>query len=74
MLKATIKTPDFGMDFPGGSDGNESACDVGDLGSVAGSRFPGEKNGNSLKYSCLKNSMGRGALWATVHGVARSWT
>ena len=31
-------------------------------------RFPGEGNGNSLQYSCLENSMDRGALWATVHG------
>ena len=31
-------------------------------------------NGNPLKYSCLKNPMDRGAWWATVHGVAKSWT
>ena len=34
----------------------------------------GEENGNPLQYSCLENSMGRGAWWATVHGVAKSWT
>ena len=33
-----------------------------------------EGNGNSLQYSCLENPMGRGAWWATVHGVAKSWT
>ena len=33
---------------------------------------PGEENGNPLQYSCLGNSMDRGAWWATVHGVARS--
>ena len=35
-------------------------------------RSPGEGNGNILQYSCLKNSMDRGALWATVHGVTRA--
>ena len=33
---------------------------------------PGEGNGNPLQYSCLANSMGRGAWWATVHGIAKS--
>ena len=36
-------------------------------------RFPGEGNGNLLQYSCLENSMDRGAWWATVHGVTKSW-
>ena len=50
------------MDFPGGSDGKESACSAGDLGSNPGSgRSPGEGHGNTLQYSCLKNSMDRGA-------------
>ena len=35
--------------------------------------FPEEGNGNPLQYSCLKNAMDRGARWATVHGVAKSW-
>ena len=49
----------------------ESACNAGDLGSISGSgRFPGEENGDPLLYSCLENSMDRGAWWATVHGVA----
>ena len=40
--------------FPGDSDGEESACNVGDLGSIPGSgRFPGEGNGYPLQYSCL---------------------
>ena len=48
--------------FPGGSDGKESACNAGDLGSIPGSgRSPGEVNGNSLQYSCLENSVNRGA-------------
>ena len=35
---------------------------------------PGEGNGNPLQYSCLENPTDRGAWWATVHGVANSWT
>ena len=61
--------------FPGGSDGKESACDAGDPGSIPGSgRSPGEANGNPLQYSCLEDSMDRGAWRATVHGVTKSWT
>ena len=37
-------------------------------------RSPGVGNGNSLQYSCLENSMDRGALWGTVHSVTKSWT
>ena len=33
-----------------------------------------EGNGTPLQYSCLENPMGRGAWWAAVHGVAKSWT
>ena len=54
--------------FPGGSEGKESACNVGDPGSIPGSgRSPGEGNGNPLQYSCLENAMDRGAWWATAH-------
>ena len=50
------------MGFPGGSDGKESARNAGDLGLIPGSgRSPGEGNGYLLKYSCLENSMNRGA-------------
>ena len=63
------------LGFPGGSDGKEYACQAGDLGSVPGlGRSPGEENGNPLQYSCLENSMDRGAWWATVHEVAKSRT
>ena len=64
------------MDFPGGSDVEESACNAGDLGSVPGlGRSPGEGNSNPLQYYCLKNSMDRGAWWAaTVHGVTKTQT
>ena len=48
--------------FPGGSDGKESTCIIGDLGSILGSgRSPEEGNGNPLQYSCLENPMDRGA-------------
>ena len=61
--------------FPGGSDGKESVCHVGDLGWIPGlGRSPGEGNGNPLQYSCLKHRMDRGAWQATVHGVAKSPT
>ena len=62
------------MGFPGGSEGKASACNAGDLGLIPGlGRFPGEGNGNPLQYSCLENPMDIGALWATVHGVTKSW-
>ena len=48
------------------SDGKESACNMGYPGSVPGSgRVPGEENGYPLLYSCLENSMDRGA-WQTT--------
>ena len=37
-------------------------------------RSPGKGNGNPLQYSCLENPIDKGALWATVYGVAKSWT
>ena len=62
-------------DFLGGSDGKEFACNAGDPGSIPGlGRSPGDGNGNPLQYSFLENSMNRGDWWATVHGVAKSWT
>ena len=61
--------------FPGGSDGKESACNAGDPGLIPWlGRSPGEGNDNPLQYSCLENSMDRGAWRATVHGVTKSWT
>ena len=60
--------------FPCGSDGKESACKAGDPGSIPGSgRSPGEEIGYPF-YSCLKNSVDRGAWWATIHGVTKGWT
>ena len=61
--------------FPGGSDGKESACSVGDPGLIPGSgRSPGKENGNPLQYFCLENPMNRGVWQATVHGVAKRRT
>ena len=63
------------MGFPGGSEDKASACNAGDPSSIPGlGRSPGEGNGNPLQYSCLENPMDRGAWWATVHRVAKSWT
>ena len=58
------------MGFPGGSAGNESAHDAGDLGSIPGlGRSRGEGKGYPLQYSGLENSMD-----CIVHGVTKSWT
>ena len=65
----------FSVGFPGGLEVKASACNAGHPGSIPGSgRSPGEGNGNPPHCSCLENPMDRGAWWATVHGVAKSWT
>ena len=52
--------PPVFMGFPGGLAGKESACNVGDLGSIPGlGRSPGEGHGNPLQYSCLENPHGQ---------------
>ena len=57
----------------GSSDSKESACNVGELGSIPGlGRSTRGENGNPLQYSCLENSMDKGAWRATVHGVRES--
>ena len=64
--------------FPDGSVGKESSCsarDTGDGSSIPGlERSPGGGNDNPLQYSCLENPLVRGAWWATVCGVTKSWT
>ena len=58
-----------------GSDSKESACHVRHPSFIPGSkRSPGEGNGHLLQYTCLENSMDRGAWLATVHGVTKSQT
>ena len=57
------------LDFPGVSDGKESACNAGELGVIPGlGRFPGGGNSKPLQYSCLENPRDRGVWWAIVHG------
>ena len=69
-----LPTPVF-FGFPCGSAGKESTCNTGDLGSIPGlGRSPGEGKGYPLQYSCLENSMDRGAWWATVQGIAKNQT
>ena len=58
------------MSFPGGSDGDESACNA-ELGSISGSGRSGEGNGNPFQYSCWENSTDRESWWATVMGSQR---
>ena len=60
------------LGFPGGSEGKESVCNAGDLGSISGSgRSPGEGNGYPLQYSCLENPMDRGAWQVQSVGSQR---
>ena len=52
-----------------------SAGDMRDVGLIPElGRSPGGGHGNSLWYSCLKDSMDREAWLATIHGVTQSWT
>ena len=74
MSVSITVSPNFPRGFPGGSHGKEPVCNAGDPGSIPGlGRYSGEGNGNPLQYSCLENSIDRGAWWATVHGVTKSW-
>ena len=64
-------TPVF-LGFPGGSDGKESTCIVGDLGSISGlGRSSGGDHGNPFQYSCLENPMDRGAWLIQSMGSRR---
>ena len=61
------------FDLSCSSDGKESACNAGDLGSIPGlGRSPGEANGNPFQYSCLETLTDRGAWQAMVRRVAES--
>ena len=77
ILGRKINLEDSGlwMGFPGSSDGKESACNAGDLGSIPGlGRSPRRGRGRALQYSGLENPMDRGAWGATVQGVTESDT
>ena len=63
------------MGFPGGSVVKNLSTNSGDAASIPKSgSFPGIGSGNVLQYSCLENSIDRGAWWATVHGVSKNRT
>ena len=66
------------LGFPGGANDKELPANAGDRRDVdlipELGRSPGGGHGNPLQYSCLENPMDREARWATVHGVAESWT
>ena len=65
-MELITDTP-YNSEFPGGSDGKESACNTGDPDSTPGSgRSPGEENGNPLQYSCLENPHG----WKSLVGCS----
>ena len=69
------RSPIWLSGFPGGSEGEASACNAGDLGSIPGSgRSSGEENGNPPQNSCLENAMDGGASYATVIGITKSHT
>ena len=63
------------LNFPGVSDGKESACHAGDQGSIPGlGSSSGEGNGNPLQYSCLENPMTEEAGGLQSMGSQKSWT
>ena len=73
MRQIIVKHVSFSVGFPRGFPGKESAYKAGEPGSIPTlGRCPGERHGNPLQYSCLENSMDRGAWRATIHGVTKS--
>ena len=65
----------FAIIIPQWLSGKESACNAGDMGLILGlGRSAGVENGNPLQYSCLENSMDRGAWQDTIHRITKSWT
>ena len=77
VIKIQIKNWVFLL-CPGGASGKEPACQcrrLRDGSLIPGSgRSSGEGHGNPLQNSCLKNPLDRGAWWAMVYGVVKSWT
>ena len=75
LARPSFLTTLLSMGFPGGSDHKDSAYHAGDPGSIPGlGRFPGKGNGHLLGYSCLENSMDRGAWRASAYGITQSDT
>ena len=75
MWSLFIPTILWSMGFPDCSGDKGSTCNAGHSVSIPGlGRSPGRGGGNQFQYSCLENSMARGAWWATVHGVTKSQT
>ena len=77
LLRDAIFSAEPGdLGFPGGSDGKESACNAGDLGSIPGlGGFPGGGHVNPLQYAGLENPLGEGRLVGyIVHGISKSQT
>ena len=74
QIRGTLRLPESqGGDFKAGREA--SLFNAGDLGLIPGwGRSPGEGHGNPHQYSCQENPMDRGAWWAIVHGVTKSWT
>ena len=69
-----LPTPEF-LGFPCGSAGKESTCSMGDLGLIPGlGRSPGGGHATYSSILAWRIPMDRGAGWATVHGVTKSWT
>ena len=63
-----------GLEFSWWLSGKEAPANARDVGLIPGlGKSPGVGNGDPLRYSCLESPMDRGAWWATVHGVAKSW-
>ena len=74
-LESIFHAPKLTPGFPGVSVVKNPSAKTRDAGSIPKSgRSPGGGNGYPLQYSCLRNSMDRGAWWATVHRVPKSWT
>ena len=78
MLTSSLMWAHYYLASPGQLSGKESTCNTEaarGVGSIPGSgRSPGGGNGYPFQYSCLENPVERGAWWATVHRVAKSWT
>ena len=76
LFLTTLRGSYIDLCFPGGSVIKNSPTNAGDTGLIPPGlgKSPGEVNSNPLQYSCLENSLHRGAWWTTVHGVTKSRT